>query len=145
MEKKPVCIPDADALAELQAAWSWLLPAEYKVLLVSAFGDVFYAGRRGAIFWLNTGTAEIEKVAKNTAEFQRKLDQEDGFEWLMPDLVEALEKEGKVLQPGQCYTYAILPIFPQGEFETWNFKPVAARAHFGLTAQIHRQIAGIGG
>jgi Domain of unknown function (DUF1851) len=143
LSKHHTCIPDADALTELQSAWSWLLPTEHKLLIVSAFGDVFYADNNDDVFWLNTGTAEIEKVANSTAEFQSKLDEEEGFEWLMPDLVEALESEGKILAPGQCYTYAILPIFDEGEFETWNFKPVSARAHFGLTAHIHRQIAGL--
>jgi hypothetical protein len=109
------------------------------VLLVTAFGDVFFEVAGEGIYWLNTGTAEAELVAADRAEFQAKLGGEEGLEWLLPDLIHELQQEGKVCGPGECYTYAVLPIFAEGKFETWNFKPVSAAQHFGLTAQIHRQ------
>jgi len=134
-------VPGSDALAELRSSWSWCLPEQFEIVLVSAFGDVFYEIAGEGIYWLNTGTAESEKVASDRTEFQSKLQGEEGVEWLLPDLIRELESEGKAREPGQCYTYAILPIFAEGKFETWNFKAVPAAQHFGLTAHIHRQIA----
>jgi hypothetical protein len=109
--------------------------------MVTAFGDVFYQSPDAAVYWLNTGTADTQCVASDRAEFEAKLQSEESVDWLLPDLIEALEAEGKDRAPDHCYTYAILPIFAEGEFETWNFKPVPVSQHFGLTAQIHRQIA----
>jgi hypothetical protein len=135
------CIPSEEALADLRESWSWCLPATYEVLLVTAFGDVFYQSSDGGIYWLNTGTAETELAAADHAAFDAKLRSEEGASWLLPDLVVALEAEGKGRAPDQCYTYAILPIFAEGKFETWNVKPVPAHEHFCLTAHIHKQIA----
>ena len=141
MSNRFSCIPSAEALAAFRESWSWCLPATYEVLLVTAFGDVFYQPADGGIYWLNTGTAETELVAANRTEFDAKLNTEEGVDWLLPDLVVALEAEGKDRAPDHCYTYAILPIFAEGKFETWNFKPVLAEEHFGLTSHVHRQIA----
>lgn len=84
--------------------------------------------------------AEVDKVASDRTEFQSKLRGDEGVEWLLPDLIEQLEDEGKTRHSGQCYTYAILPVFAEGKFETWNFKAVPAEQHFGITAHVHRQI-----
>ena len=135
------CIPDTEALSQLRSAWSWCLPKHFEVLLVTAFGDVFFEVVDEGIYWLNTGTAEVEPIAADRGEFKAKLEGEEGEEWLLPDLVQELQSEGKVCGPGECYTYAILPIFAEGKFETWNFKPVAVAEHFGVTADIHRQIS----
>jgi len=143
MSNRYSCDPDAAALAEFRTAWSWCLPPAFEVLLVSAFGDVFFETEGDGIHWLNTGTAEIERVAADRDEFQAKLQSEEGFEWLKPDLVDALEEAGKPRQADQCYTYAVLPIFAGGEYEPSNFKAVPAIEHFGVTAHIHRQIVGL--
>ena len=140
MSSRYSCTPDADALSQLRSAWSWRLPEHFEVLLVTAFGDVFLEVAGDGIYWLNTGTAEVELVAADRATFQAKLNGEEGMDWLLPDLIDELHAEAKVCGPGECYTYAILPIFAEGKYETWNFKPVPVAQHFGLTAHIHRQI-----
>ena len=141
MSSRYSCLPDTEALRQLRSAWSWCLPKQFEVVLVTAFGDVFFEVAGEGIYWLNAGTAEAELVAADRADFQVKLSGEKGLEWLLPDLIHELQREGKVCGPGECYTYAVLPIFAEGKFETWNFKPVPAAQHFGLTAQIHRQIS----
>jgi hypothetical protein len=57
--------PTIEAIGELQIAWSWLLPERYQPVLFSALGDMFYQTQSGEIWWLNTGTTEISKVAES--------------------------------------------------------------------------------
>jgi hypothetical protein len=132
--------PTDDAINELRRAWSWLLPSEFEPVLFSIFGDVFFRGHADEIFWLNTGTAEITLVAHTEVEFLSHLELDVARTWFLPDLVEALHSEGKTPDEGFCYTYAVLPIFENGKYEPWNFKPVPAKEHFGLTGEVHAQL-----
>ncbi len=131
---------DHDAIAALASAWGWLLRAPFTPLLFSVVGDVFMQDDTGDVFWLNTGTAELSKVATSQAEFADRLSGEDGAFWLMPELVEQLNAAGKVLQPGWCYTFVTLPIFKDGLYEVANLNPVPAAEHFALTGALHAQI-----
>jgi Domain of unknown function (DUF1851) len=132
--------PSVKAINELRAAWSWLLPDDYQPVLFSALGDLFYQTPSGEIWWLNTGTAEVSKLADSQSEFQRLLDTDKADEWLLPPLIEKLISAGKTLSPGRCYTFAILPIFREGTYAVENLNPVDAREHFGLTGHIHKEI-----
>ena len=132
-------LPSAEALAALAEAWSWLLPDAYQPVMASALGDLFFQ-RDGAVYWLNTGTAEIEQVAGSRAEFLELLKTDKATEWFMPPLVEQLIAAGKVLKPDHCYTYVTLPIFKEGKYEVTNLNPVPAREHFALTGDMHRQL-----
>src|SRR5262245_37080759 len=88
--------PSVDAIEELRAAWSWLLPDDYQPVLFSALGDLFYQIPCGEIWWLNTGTAEVSKLADNQSEFQRLLDTDKADEWFLPPLIEKLISAGKI-------------------------------------------------
>ena len=135
--------PDADAVETLRSEWAWLLPAAFSPVLFSVLGDMFFLDRSGEVFWLNTGTGEVVTVACSAQEFQKLLATEQAGDWFLPDLIEKLRSCGKIAGPGECYTYAILPVFPEGKYEEWNFAPVPAREHFALTAHIHKSIAGL--
>jgi len=135
--------PSAEAIDELRAAWSWLLPDDYQPVLFSALGDLFYQTPSGEIWWLNTGTAEVSKLAPGQPEFQRLLGTDKTDEWFLPSLIEELIGAGKTLSPGRCYTFAILPIFREGTYTVENLKPVDAREHFGLTGRIHNEISNL--
>ena len=134
--------PSPEAVAALRSSWSWVLPEKYEPVLFSVFGDVFFCGGSGQVFWLNTGTAETTPVASSLAEFQSNLS-DNCDEWFLPRLVEQLHADGKVSKVGECYTYAVLPIFAEGKYEPWNFNAVPAQQHFELTAHIHREIAAL--
>jgi len=135
-----VFTPTAEAVAELKREWAWLLPAEYEPVLFSALGDLFYEVPAGSIWWLNTGTAELSKVAENTAAFEGLLNSEESKYWFLPALIEELAQAGKTLGEGQCYSFVTLPIFKQASYSVDNLNPVDAKEHFGLTGCVHRQI-----
>lgn len=133
-------IPSDAALAALYDSWSWLLPSGIRPVMVSTLGDVFFQTEGTEVFWLNTGSGEVKKVAASRDEFMELLKTDKSTDWFMPHLVRQLMSAGKVLKSDQCYTYVTLPVFKEGKYEVANLNPVPAREHFSLTGQIHRAI-----
>jgi hypothetical protein len=133
-------LPSAEALAALREAWDWFLPDAFEPVMASTLGDVFFQQRGPEIYWLNTGVAEITRVAGSREEFLELLKTEQAEEWFMPHLIEALKSAGKHLQSDECYTYVALPIFKEGKYAVGNLNPVPAAEHFHITGEIHRQL-----
>jgi hypothetical protein len=133
-------LPSEEALSAFRKAWAWFLPQPFEPVMVSTLGDVFFQQGGPDVYWLNTGTAEMTRVAASRAEFMELLRTEKADEWFMPHLVEQLKVAGKLLQPDGCYTYVSLPIFSEGKYEVANLNSVPAAEHFSVTGDIHRQI-----
>jgi len=134
------CTPDKEAIDALAESWNWLLGAAFTPLLFTAFGDMFFEADAGGIFWLNTGTAEVERVAESVEGFNHLLREDVADDWLLPGLVEALLEAGKTRAEGECYTFITLPIFVEGEYTVENLNPVSAKEHFQLTGTILHEI-----
>lgn len=134
--------PDDEALRALRDAWSWLLGEAWTPALFSVWGDVFL-DQDGRIFWLNTGTGEIVEVASDLDDLQTRLAGEQVDEWFLPHLVDELHQCGLRPSAGQCFTYVTYPVFAEGKYEVANIRVVAAREHFGLSGELHRQIANL--
>lgn len=139
-----IITPDAEAVEVLRQAWDWLLPEEYTPLLFTAMGDMFYEDTSGEVFWLNTGTGDIEPVAANAEEFRQLIETEAGEDWLLPGLVDAVIASGKVLGPGQCYGFHKLPLFRGGDYLPENILIAAAKDVYRITGYIHRKMCGAG-
>jgi hypothetical protein len=131
--------PDDEAVQTLRASWDWLLGENWSPILFSIWGDVFIQKPDGVV-WVNTGTAEVTVVAADQDEFRERLMGESRTDWFLPELVDLLHAKGKRPALGQCFTYAIYPIFAEGKYVPENFKAVPAREHFGLSGDLHRQI-----
>lgn len=140
MPRNLVIAPDAAAIATLLDAWGWLLPCDIRPLMFSAIGDMFYEDGAGTVFWLDTGRGEITRIADNTAEFRALMETEEAEYWLLPKLIAEAVAAGKVLAPGQCYGFAILPVFAEGEYAADNLAALPAWEVYGLSGDIHRQI-----
>jgi hypothetical protein len=134
--------PKTPALEALRSSWRWMLGDAWTPLLFSAIGDVFFEVPAGSIWWLSTATGSLEQVAESRFAFQQLLDTETSDEWFLPGLVEALREHGKTLEPDQCYTYAILPVFADGDFSVENMHSISASEHYSLTGQVHESIRG---
>ena len=133
--------PDDEALAELRSSWSWRLKEPFVPLLFSTLGDMFFEKSAGDVYWLNTGTGEVTRIADNRDHFRELLAGEMADEWFLPPVVEKLHAAGKVPEPGSCYTFVTLPIFSEGTYSVDNLNVVPAKSHFGLTGHLHQQIA----
>jgi hypothetical protein len=135
--------PAAEAVDELADAWAWRLKDPFRPVLFSILGDMFFARDDDSIWWLNTGTAEVTRVAESVDEFRDQLGTELADDWFLPHLVELLHAAGKVPEVGECYTYVTLPVFHDGRYEVDNLNPVPALEHFALTGHIHREISAL--
>ncbi|MET0935052.1 MAG: T6SS immunity protein Tdi1 domain-containing protein [Luteibacter sp.] len=135
-----ICTPDKEAIDALAESWNWQLGNAFTPLLFTAFGDMFFEADAGGIFWLNTGTGDVERVAESVPGFNNLLREDVADDWLLPGLVEALIEAGKVRAEGECYTFVTLPIFAEGEYTVENLNPVPAKEHFQLTGAILEQI-----
>lgn len=134
------CTPDGDAVAELASAWAWRLKEPFSPLIFSALGDMFFSRDAGDVWWLNTGTGELTRVAPSVAEFNSLLRTDIVDEWFLPPLIEQLHVAGKLLKPGECYSFVTLPIFAEGRYDAENMNPVSAREHFAITGGIHKDL-----
>jgi hypothetical protein len=109
--------------------------------LFSTLGDVFFEPDSGGIWWLNTGTAELTRVAETVEHFHERLATDIADEWFMPLLIAQLHAVGKVPEPGECYTYITLPVFAEGRYDVDNLNPVPAGEHFAVTGHILHEIS----
>jgi hypothetical protein len=132
--------PDQDAIERLRQDWAWLLPQQWTPLLFSAFGDVFLERADGVVSWLNTGTGELVDVAADRQCFRTALAGDAIENWFLPPLIEKLHDLGKILEPGQCYSYTIFPVFAEGKYEPDNIWVSPMKEHFGLSGDLHRQL-----
>lgn len=125
---------------DLLRDWRWLLGDSMQLLLVSAIGDMFLTDSAGEVFWLDTGTGQLQKIAASIDQFQQlRQQQENAEQWFIPQLVGDLITSGVRLAPGQCYSYKKPPILG-GEIEPSNFQPTDLSVHFSILGQIHRQV-----
>ncbi|MER8975193.1 MULTISPECIES: hypothetical protein [unclassified Mesorhizobium] len=51
--------------------WSWLVPASHTPLIIGHFGDTVFAAPDGLHWLLSTLDGEYERIAKDSAEFNR--------------------------------------------------------------------------
>jgi hypothetical protein len=131
--------PDDAAIDQLVASWSWLLHEPISPMLFTALGDLFFENQDGEVYWLNTGTAELTKVAYSAEQFRLALESELLDVWFMPGLVAQLRSAGKLLKAGECYTCMVLPLPGEGSYSVENLHPVSAKEHFSFTGRAHHQ------
>ncbi len=127
---------DRSALIE---DWSWLVGSSLPILITS-LGDAFLENESGEIFWLITGSAELEKVAESYEEFQEKLhDDALVYDWFLVSIVAKLKEQGTALEPGKLYGFKQLPILG-GKYEVENFELTDIEVYFAMTGQMNFQI-----
>ncbi len=120
--------------------WRWLLPGSLRPWFATALGDLSLVGPDGEILWLDVGDGQLQTVAASEDEFQRAVaDPDNNSLWFGAVLVDALRRAGKVLKPGECYSYWKLPILG-GEYDPANFRVYDVVTHFRVWGPIHEQL-----
>lgn len=121
--------------------WTWLLPPEFRVWLLTRTGDLFITLPDGSIHMLDVGAGTLQQVAKDRDDFCSKIDEPRvADDWLMIPIVDQLRTTGVALKSGQCYSFRNLPILG-GTYTPDNRVAFPLREHFGAWGSIHRQIA----
>jgi hypothetical protein len=120
--------------------WRWLVGDEAKLVLISSMGDLFFQHRCGSVYCLLTGSAEYEKVANNSEEFQQKLGEDEFIrEWFVVNLVAELKENGVGLEPGKLYGFKQLPVLG-GLYHADNFELTDIEVHLAMTGQMNFHI-----
>jgi len=110
----------AGAIAE---EWLWLTKRDdLSPFLCSMLGDVFAEDAAGHIHWLCCPGGHIDPVAGSRETFEAVIAKagDEREEWFGPTLIEACHAAGKRAEPGQCYMFKTLPIFPDCRYEPGN-------------------------
>ena len=97
-------------------------------------------GHDNAIYWLQTDSGDLTKVAEDLQQYQQFLDDEEKTDnWFLPSLIEKLLIAGKVLKDNEIYSYKKLPVIG-GEYSIENIEPTDMSVHFAFSGQICEHI-----
>lgn len=125
---------------DLLSTWAWLVPGEFTVWFVNRFGDLFLVYEDGAVSRLDVGGGSLEKLAESRGEFSDLIDEgNNANDWLMMPLVDQLVSAGMKLGPGQCYSYAQLPVLG-GDYTVANTRVVPFAQHYKAFGPIHEKL-----
>jgi hypothetical protein len=140
-------VPDEQVVTETIAAWKWLIPDPWKMVVCSMFGGIFFERNSGGVFWLECPTGDIRRVANSAGEFNAYLGgardndwAKQVEDWFLIDFVGRLHCAGKIPGPGQCYGLTILPVFEGGTYSVENVFVISAREWLTFTASMHEQL-----
>ena len=110
------------------------------VVTISCLGDIFLLGYDNNIYWLQTDSGDLTKIANSLDEYLTLLRKEENIDnWFLPLLVEKIVAAGKTLKEHEVYSYKKLPIIG-GEYSVDNIDPTDMSIHFALSGQICEQI-----
>lgn len=125
----------------LLSEWRWLIGPRKQPILVAAIGDAYVQDPDdGSVHLLDVGGGSLEQIAASVDEFRELLgDREFVTDSFVPSTIVALRNGGKVLSPGQVYSYIQPPVLG-GAYSTENLEPTDVSVHFSLLGQIHRQV-----
>ena len=102
--------PEQCKAASLRPFWARCVPDSYRPLLLSLFGDWFFADSSDRVHMLDLVSGQLRQVADSDIEFFAMLDfEEHRSEWLMSHLVEAAEHAGIKRSPSQCFAFRTPP------------------------------------
>jgi hypothetical protein len=130
---------DEIEMRRLKELWGWLVPADYQVIALSPFGDLFLSGPDGGVYALDVLEGQLCTVARNVNEFEVLKNESEFVErWLWPGFYELLLRRFR-LQETECFGFTIPPVMG-GELALSNLKPMNIVAYHSIMSQLHRQI-----
>ena len=123
----------------LLSDWRWLVGADLRPIVATAFGDLFLRGEFGRIYFLNAMIGELKVVADSEDAFERLCEDREQRRslFLSSFLMEVRNLRGE-LAPGHCYSCEI-PLSLGGQLEPENFEPADLSTHFSILGQLYRQ------
>src|SRR6185437_2272831 len=96
---------------DICSAWQWRLQEQKGIILISKLGDMFLFGNDDCVYWLQTDSGDLTKVADSIEHFDHLLGFDENLDyWFLPGLIERLVQAGKVLKQNEVYSYKKLPV-----------------------------------
>ena len=123
-------------------SWAWLGPPKVPPLFVSAFGDAFFE-RSGRVLMLDTLEGKLVPVARSIGELRRKLDETEAQDSLLSSVwIQAAQRRGIVLEPGECYDWKVAPALG-GPISADAIVKLSFVVKVNVAGQLHGQIKGL--
>jgi hypothetical protein len=127
-------------IEDILSCWQWRVVDMKAVVTISCLGDIFLLGNDNNIYWLQTDTGDLTKIANSLEQYQQFLNDEEKIDnWFLPLLVEKLLTAGKILKVNEVYSYKKLPVIG-GEYSVDNIDLTDMSVHFAFSGQICEQI-----
>ncbi|ATC63497.1 hypothetical protein CMV30_05745 [Nibricoccus aquaticus] len=120
-------------------AWSWLLVAEKKLILVTAFADVFFESADG-IWFLDTLEGDLKHVCQSSEDLDAILSSDEGKDhYLLSGFVDRAIREGRILGEEECYDFRLHPVVG-GAIDYSNIEKISAVVALHIRGQLHEQV-----
>lgn len=133
---------NASDIPSLYADWDWLINPKYldKPWVMSQFGDLFFEGPDGGVFFLDTLEGTITPFAKDQASAEERLTDEATLaRYLSSDAVVVLRNRGLLLKEDELYIYVPHPIVT-GAVVLDSVQAMSMKVVVSLGAQLLRQV-----
>ncbi len=129
---------DRDTLFE---AWQWLIGPSKLPILLTAAGDAFVQDAEDAtVHFLDVGAGQLHPIAGSAEELSSLLANKDFVvNHLAVQMVGAIMQAGRRLEPGQIYSFKVLPVLG-GQYDLNNVEAMDIAVHFSLAGQIHEKV-----
>ena len=125
------------------STWAWLLQKPYRLVGLSAFGDLFLEDADGSIKMLDIVACEVRPIASCPEEFEWGLgDPAHQEEWLMAGLHHDAAERGLHCGAGECLAFQTPPILG-GRLEPENLIVWNRWAYFEGLAKLLPQVLGL--
>src|SRR6185369_16411754 len=130
--------PPREAIERALESWNWLPIEGREPVLVTAFGDIFFAGKDG-VWFLDTLEGVLQRVCSTRAELAALLATTAGEDrYCLAGFVERACREGMTLGPDQCYDFTLHPV-AGGRLEYANIQPRDFVLAVHVAGQLHEQ------
>ncbi|WP_162945055.1 DUF1851 domain-containing protein [Flavisolibacter nicotianae] len=127
-------------IEDILSCWMWKVAEMHALVTMSVLGDLFLLGKDDAVYWLQTDSGNLTKVANTFSQYKDFLNNEEKVnEWFLPLFVAELVAAGKTLKQNEVYSYKKLPVIG-GEYSVENIEPTDMSVHFAFSGQICEQI-----
>lgn len=131
--------PTDDDIVRALESWGWLRISEFRPLLVTAFGDVFFDTPKGIQF-LDTMEGNLRPAADDLNGLSWLLRNSEGRDkWLLEGLVQGARDRGQILGPDQCYDFKVAPILG-GPIDAESVHAMSFVVKVNIAGQLHQQI-----
>ncbi|SRR5882724_7931532 len=139
MNSTLVITPSREAIQRALESWQWLPIQSREPVLVTAFGDIFFAAKDG-VWFLDTLEGTFQRVCSTRSELEELLATTEGEDrYCLAGFVERACREGMALRDGQCYDFTLHPVVG-GKLEYANVQPRDFVVAVHIAGQLHEQV-----
>jgi hypothetical protein len=114
MRMYPCFEVDGISWERVLSEWKWLGAGEFRLLAVSAFGDLFLQDVHGGVHWLDVAGGKFSTIANSTKKFREAgTELSNKEEWFLEERAKEAERKGYSPGKGPCVGSKIPWVFKE--------------------------------